>query len=98
MKMAYRPGPFDQQRSMKPALLQSVLGTALVGGIALLLFTSVTFFNGSSIDPDDLSGSPGSAMITRRRDATLALYVYNAADAEQARNFAFFLDMNSIIL
>ena len=91
MKMAYRPGPFDQQRSMKPALLQSVLGTALVGGIALLLFTSVTFFNGSSIDPDDLSGSPGSAMITRRRDATLALYVYNAADAEQARNFAFFL-------
>lgn len=93
--MGYRHrGAFDQQKpTLKPAVVQSMIAAILIGGILLLVSTNVHFLSTSNIQEEALPGlgEPGTAMINRRRDATLVIYVYNAADTEHTRNFAFFL-------
>jgi hypothetical protein len=93
--MGYRHrGAFDQPKPiLKPAVVQSIIAAILLGSILLLIGTNIHFLSTSNIQEEALPGleQPNNAVITRRRDATLVLYVYNAADTEHARNFAFFL-------
>jgi len=94
LRMGYRRGAFDQQKpTLKPVVMQCMIVTVLLGGILLLIGTNIHYLSASNIQEEALPGlqEPGTAIITHRRDATLVLYVYNAADTEHTRNFAFFL-------
>lgn len=73
------------------SLLQTAVAAVLALGVLLLIGSNIHALSVSQINEGAPPGAPGAAAITRRRDATLVIYVYNAADAEHARNFAFFL-------
>ena len=94
MTVRPRGGPFDPHRSLKPAVVQALIAATLLAGILLLVGTNIHFLSQSSIiEGETIPGgdTPGTTILTRPRDTTLVIYVYNAADAEHARNFAYFL-------
>lgn len=82
--------------------LQTSLTGLIVCGIVLLLWANLRFLgnHAETIDGEafDIGSSRRQALelnggtgFGRRRDSTLVIYVYNAADEEEERNFAFFL-------
>lgn len=84
------------QRGKSANATQKWLTAVMLGAVALLVWANFSFISthsggvgeaGLRRQAQELDGGAAG----RRRAATLVIYVYNAADEEQERNFAFFL-------